>query len=85
MVHDLLLFAKMLQYELRQPTSIMNTFCPTFTLIGSVVVGTRIGIANELDFTVEFEGFDKPPFQVVDGDPFNLSASKPQLKMCLNG
>jgi hypothetical protein len=68
MVQDLLALAKMLQYELRQPNSLMEKFLPTFTLIGSVAEGTRIGIANELDLTVEFEGFEKPPFQVLDGD-----------------
>jgi hypothetical protein len=53
----------------------MEKFLPTFTLIGSVAEGTRIGIANELDLTVEFEGFEKPPFQVLDGDPFHLTAT----------
>jgi hypothetical protein len=65
----------MLQAGLRSFNSTMRALKPSFTLIGSAAEGTRIAIGNELDLTVEFEGFEEPSFQVVDGDPFHLSAT----------
>ena len=50
---------------------------PRFVLVGSVAEGTRIGLGNELDLTVTFDGWDddQPPFKVDPGDPFHLKAT----------
>jgi hypothetical protein len=75
LVQDLLTFAKTLQGELRSCNSLLQNLHPALTLIGSVAEATRVGIGNELDLTVEFKGFKQsPPFQVVDGDHFHLTA-----------
>jgi hypothetical protein len=65
MVQDLLRFAKTLQHKLRQHNSIMRKLRPSFTLIGSVAKGTRKGIGNELDLTVELEGFKSRLFKCM--------------------
>jgi hypothetical protein len=75
-VQDLLAFAKILQCQLEQHNFLMKKLKPSFTLIGSVAEGSRVGFANELDLTVEFEGFKDALFRVPNGDPFNLTATE---------
>jgi hypothetical protein len=74
-VQDLLKMVKKLEQYLRDENSLMANLKPTFTLIGSVAEETRIALGNELDITVDFEGFDSAPFKVVDGDPYHLTAT----------
>ncbi len=42
------------------------------TLVGSVAEGTRVGMGNEVDLTVDFHGWAEHAFSVLPGDPFNL-------------
>ena len=69
MIHDLVDFAKMLEVALGRASDIMELLKPTFNLVGSIPEGTRIGIANELDITINFEGWrDNPPLVAnIDG------------------
>ena len=68
-IHDLVAFAKLLEVALGKASEIMELLKPTFTLVGSIPEGTRIGIANELDITINFEGWrDNPPLLAnIDG------------------
>jgi hypothetical protein len=75
-VQDLLKFAKTLEAKLNHRNALMKQLKPTFTLIGSVAEGTRIGLGNELDLTVEFEGMDEESFQIVESDPYHLTAAE---------
>ena len=63
MIHDLITFAKDLEVALGNASEMMKLLKPKFTMVGSVPEGTRIGIGNELDITIEFEGWnsDSPP------------------------
>ena len=75
MIHDLVDLAKDLESEMA--TSTMALMRPRFVLVGSVAEGTRIGLGNELDLTVTFDGWDddRPPFKVDPKDPFHLRAT----------
>jgi hypothetical protein len=79
MVQDQMKLIKLLEEKLRNYNSpLMKYLQPSFKLIGSAAEATRILHGNELDLTVEFEGLTKlesPPFQVLDGDPFFLTAT----------
>ena len=45
----------------------MRKLEPSFTLVGSVPEHTRIGIANELDITIDFRGWiGGVPFKTAD-------------------
>ena len=62
MIHDLVNFARDLEVALENASEIMELLKPRFSMVGSVPEGTRIGIGNELDITIEFEGWnDNPP------------------------
>jgi hypothetical protein len=76
MVQDLLEFAKALQIKLSEENDLMRNLKPMLNLIGSIAEDTRIVLANELDITVEFEGFEEAPFRVVEGDPFHLTVTE---------
>ena len=78
MIHDLVRLAKLLESELAIASSTMALLRPRFVLVGSVAEGTRIGLGNELDLTVTFDGWDgdRPPFKVDPGDPFHLRATE---------
>ena len=77
MIHDLVNLAKDLELEMAVATSTMALLRPRFVLVGSVAEGTRIGLGNELDLTVTFDGWDdeRPPFKVDPKDPFHLKAA----------
>jgi hypothetical protein len=47
--------------------------------MGSVPEGTRIGIGNETDIMMIFNGFDEPPFRVEEGDSFHLFAIEKRI------
>ena len=78
MIHDLVRLAKDLESEMGRASSTMALLRPRFVLVGSVAEGTRIGLGNELDLTVTFDGWDddRPPFKVDPGDPFHLKATE---------
>ena len=62
MIHDLVTFAKVLEVSLKKGSEMMQLLKPRFTLVGSIPEGTRIGIGNELDITIDFDGWkDNPP------------------------
>jgi hypothetical protein len=65
MVQDLLTIAQILENKLRNYNALLKHLKPVFKLIGSAIEGTRVGYGNELDLTVEFEGFAMTPFQVA--------------------
>lgn len=45
----------------------MQKLKPSFTLVGSVPEHTRIGIANELDITIDFGGWiGEVPFKTTN-------------------
>ena len=50
----------------------MQFLRPSFTLVGSVAEGTRIGLGSELDLTVRFLGLEDVPFKFRVDDPFHL-------------
>ena len=57
---------------------------PKFILVGSIIEGTRVGYANELDLTVTFEGLKYDPFELGE-DAFTLkifTESHPLKKFC---
>ena len=70
--YDLFNFAKKLETVLCRVSILMRKLRPSFTLVGSVPEHTRIGIANELDITIDFLGWiGKVPFKTVN-DAYNL-------------
>ena len=72
MIHDLVSFSKSLELALCQTSELMQLLKPQFTLVGSIPEGTRIGIGNELDITIEFDGWrNNTPF-AVGINMFNL-------------
>ena len=65
--YDLFSFAKKLEIELCRGSELMRKLDPSFTLVGSVPEHTRIGIANELDITIDFRGWiGDVPFKTAD-------------------
>jgi hypothetical protein len=75
MVRDLITIVKSLQEEMKKHYLIQQ-LKPIFILMGSVPEGTKIGLGNETDIMMVFDGFKKPPFQVMEGDPFHLYATE---------
>jgi hypothetical protein len=75
MVRDLITLVKSLQEEMKKHYLIQK-LKPIFSLMGSVPEGTRIGLGNETDIMMVFDGFKEPPFQIVEGDPFHLYATE---------
>ena len=72
MIHDLVSFVKGLEYHLRKSSDLMKLLQPKFTLVGSIPEGTRIGIGNELDITIDFEGWKGNPPLMAGVDPTHL-------------
>ena len=72
MVQDLLLLAQKLEHDLGRSSPMMQFLRPSFTLVGSVAEGTRIGLGSELDLTVRFLGLEDVPFKFRVDDPFHL-------------
>ena len=48
---------------------------PDLILVGSIAEGTRVKLANELDFLIRFEGWPEPAFEFKGEDPFHLYRS----------
>ena len=72
----MVVFAKRLEAGLNLPDSPMHLLKPRFTLMGSVPEGTRIGIANEMDVSVEFDGISSTPFKMTEVDPYHLYSNE---------
>ena len=72
MIHDLVTFAKALEVSLKKGSDMMQLLKPRFTLVGSIPEGTRIGIGNELDITIDFDGWKDNPPLVAGIDPVHL-------------
>ena len=72
MIHDLVTFSKALEVYLVNTTETMQLLKPKFTLVGSIPEGTRIGIGNELDITIDFEGWKDNPPLMTSGDSVYL-------------
>ena len=64
-VQRMIQFAKELEKVLPKVSDDMGFLCPALFLVGSIAEGTRIGLANELDLSVEFRAFNGiSPFRV---------------------
>ena len=61
---------------MRNSKSVFRLLQPRFTLMGSVPEGTRLGVANEMDIMIEFEGLAHTPFGVRLEDPYHLYSTE---------
>ena len=75
MIHSLVSLCKSLEATLSTTSELMAKLRPKFSLVGSVSEGTRLGLANELDLTVNFHGWPEGCFCVEDG-PFALTKTE---------
>ena len=84
MIHDLVRFVRELEAALGKTSDVMQLLQPKFSLVGSIPEGTRIGLGNELDVTIDFDGWrDSPPFVAgVDANHLIRSASCPEWMSC---
>ncbi len=78
-IHDLVAFSRTLEHECRESGSLLKDLQPRFTLVGSVAEGTRVGLGNEIDLMIDFQGLEDSedgaaPFEVHDDDPRHLFA-----------
>ena len=65
MAKDLLNLVWTLEEDLGKQDTLIGRLKPNFTLSGSIVEGTRLGFANELDLGLTFEAWkDAVPFKV---------------------
>ena len=65
MAKDLLDLVWTLEEELRKTDTLIGRLKPKFNLSGSIVEGTRLGFANELDLGLTFEAWKEAvPFKV---------------------
>ena len=71
MINCLIKFCQQLEVELPKSSVLMRNLKPKFSIVGSVAEGTRLGLANELDLTMSFEGWPDGTFCVKD-DPYFL-------------
>ena len=77
MTQDMISFAKLLQTLLIEKSDFMRYLKPKFVLVGSAQEGTRIGIGNEIDMTMQFTSWeDCPPFEIALRDAFHLYKSQ---------
>ena len=86
MVQDLLTTMQEVEKELFKEMSDLKL---AFILVGSIAEGTRVGIANELDLTVRFEGLCEKSKALLIGDnaftlniPSDTANDHPLLKYC---
>ena len=67
----------------------MKELHPKFFLVGSIIEGTRIKAATELDIMFSCAGLEKYPLLLTENDPFTLRISNgennPMSKWSLNG
>ena len=56
MINALINFCQQLEKALPKSSDLMSNLKPKFSIVGSVAEGTRLGLANELDLTMSFDG-----------------------------
>ena len=66
MVHNLINTVKMMENYLNSDNSPIAFLRPRFLIAGSIVEGTRLGSANELDLTLRFESMTSDHFKIGD-------------------
>ena len=64
MLRDEAIFAKRLEIELQTFGDIMAKLSPRFRPVGSFKEETIIGLPNETDYGMTFEGWTTPPFKL---------------------
>ena len=69
---DLLDFYQTLEREMKEP---LRELDPKFRMSGSMIEGTRLGLANELDIGLIFNTLKDCLALKVEGDPFSLKKS----------
>ena len=70
----MVIITQLLENCLLENSTLMKHLQPKLVLVGSTQEGSRIGIGNEIDLTVHFEGWEKP-FK-ISGDAFHLHKSE---------
>ena len=71
MINSLIKYCQQLENELPKSSDFMRNLQPKFSIVGSVAEGTRLGLANELDLSMSFDGWPDGTFCVKD-DPYFL-------------
>ena len=71
MINTLINFCQNLEVELQKSSGTMKSLKPKFEIVGSIAEGTRLGLANELDLTMSFDGWSEGTF-CVQNDPYFL-------------
>ena len=66
MAHNLIQTVKVIEHYLNSENSPIAFLKPRFQIAGSIVEGTRLGSANELDLTLHFESMASDHFKVGD-------------------
>ena len=66
MVHDLIRTVKVIEDYLNSDQSPLKHLKPRFTIAGSIIEGTRLVRADELDLSVEFEAMEAGHFEIGD-------------------
>ena len=69
-IQDVIRFFKKVEDKLQTHSPLFQRLKPRFILMGSVPEGTRIGVGNEMDICVQFQGL--PPLHVNVKDPFHV-------------
>ena len=69
-IQDVIRFFKKVEDKLQTHSPLLQKLKPIFILMGSVPEGTRIGVGNEMDICVRFQGL--PPLHVNEEDPFHV-------------
>ena len=76
MMNSLINFCQSLEVELSKSSDLMSYLKPKFSIVGSIAEGTRLGLANELDLTMSFEGWPDGTFCVRDNPYFLRKTEK---------
>ena len=71
MINAMIKFCQQLEKAMLKSSALMRNLKPKFSIVGSVAEGTRLGLANELDLTMSFDGWPDGTFCVKD-DPYFL-------------
>ena len=74
-IHDMITLSKLLERKLLESGELMKNLQPRLVLVGSTQEGTRVGLGNEIDLTMNFKAWEKcPPFKICN-DAFHLYKS----------
>ena len=69
MVQDMILSMQIIEKELSNNLPELD---PQFILVGSIIEGTRINEATELDLTMQFKGLENQALTLLGKDAFSL-------------